>query len=55
MRCRECEWAKRHAEGAVWCTHYGIYISEAHECTLEGRKERGNDDQRGEGEKEAKV
>ena len=56
MKCRDCARAKRHAAGAVWCTHYGMYISAGHECRLEGRQRRERtEDGSHKGEDEAEV
>ena len=47
MKCRDCAKARRFAEGALMCVHYGMIIREDHECEREGAKLRERDEDRG--------
>ena len=52
MRCRECGYAKKFAEGCALCLLYGMIIREDHICRGKGRERREDEryDPVGEGE-----
>ena len=54
MRCGKCRKARRYAIGSMYCTLYGIIISEEHNCDREGARPRGTDtDRSGNSEEQA--
>ena len=43
MKCKECAEARRFSTEAVFCVQYGMILSNEHECTLPGAKEKPAD------------
>ena len=44
MRCGKCPEGRRFNNTGIYCTHYGIIMSDRHECTLERGKEHDRTD-----------
>jgi hypothetical protein len=52
MKCGRCPEGRRFNQTGIYCTWYGIIMSEKHECGLERGRQHDRDDNRGAGQRE---